>query len=240
MNRIQALFFDLNSTLVDGSGGQAAVIRACQEIAAQTGLDAARLFEANNAVWQAYWPTVEEQWTLGLLTGETVSLEAWRRSLRACGVGDESLARFARETHSRHWLETLRLFDDVRDAVGALEADLSLALITNGAADTQREALRVLGIEHRFAAVVISGEVGLAKPDPAIFRLALEKLRLEPEGVWHVGDSLAADVAGAKAAGLTAVWLNRRAVPWQEGDPKPDYEIRSLRNLAGLLESARL
>lgn len=239
MKPVEALFFDLNSTLLDGSGIREAIRRTCGEIAAaRLGLDAVRLLEANNEVWRAYWPEVEDKWTLGVLDGATVSLEAWSRALRACGCDDDSLARLARDTHRRHERETIRLFDDVQELFTWLSrTGLPLALITNGASDTQRDALRVLGIEQRFGAVVISGEVGVAKPDAAVFGLAIEKLGVNPANVWHVGDSLRVDVAGAKAAGLTAVWLNRNRLPWKEGDPRPDYEIQSLTELAGLLSA---
>ena len=114
-------------------------------------------------------------------------------------------------------------------------ARLPLALITNGASDTQREKLRVLDIEHSFDAVVISGEVGIAKPDPSVFDQALKQLAVERETVCHVGDSLATDVTGAQAARLTAVWLNRSGLLRREDDPEPDVEIRSLSNLMASL-----
>jgi len=240
MRPVQALFFDLDETLLDGSGRQEAIVRTCRSIAsAQPGLDAHRLLEANGKVWQGYWPEVADEWTLGVLDGANVSLEVWRRTLRACGCNDDSMARLGRETYSQYRRETLRLFDDVRKLISLLQPRFSLALVTNGASDTQRENLRVLDIEHRFGAVVISGEVGVAKPDARIFRFALHELGVEPENVWHVGDDLNTDVAGAKAASLTAVWLNRGGDPWKEGAPKPDYEIRSLRDLPALLSAAR-
>ena len=238
MTAVQALFFDLNETLLDGSGDQDSILRTCRSIAsAQPGLDADQLLAANAEVWQQYWPEVEDKWTLGLLDGNNISLEAWRRTLRACGCNDDSFARLARETHSRYHRESLRLFDDVHELFSLVQPRFSLALVTNGASDTQREILRVLDIEQRFGAVAISGEVGVAKPDARIFRFALDVLAAEPENVWHVGDDLNTDVAGAKAASLTAVWLNRGGDPWKEGAPKPDYEIRSLRDLAALLSA---
>lgn len=239
MTAVQALFFDLNDTLLDGSGDQDAILRTCRSIAsAQPGLDTDQLLAANGEVWQRYWPEVADKWTLGVVDGNSISLEAWRRTLRACGCNDDSIARRARETHSQFHRESLRLFDDV-DELSLPQPRFSLALVTNGASDTQREVLRVLNIERWFGAVAISGEVGVAKPDARIFRFALDALGVEPENVWHVGDSLSTDVAGAKAASLTAVWLNRGGVPWKEGAPKPDYEIRSLRDLAALLSAAR-
>lgn len=199
---------------------------------------AVRLLEASNKVWRTYWPEVQDRWTLGALDGETVRLEAWRRALRACGCDDDSLARLASEAHRRHERETLRLFDDARALLTWLsKRRLRLALITNGASDSQREALRVLGIEDRFRAAVISGEVGIAKPEPAVFDIALETLGVAREHVWHVGDDLLADVAGAEAAGLTAVWLNRGGLPWKEGASRPDHEIRALVELSRLLSA---
>jgi len=193
------------------------------------------LLQANGEVWRLYWPEVEDEWTLGGLDGTSVSREAWRRTLASCGCDDESLAGLAQETHGRHARGTYRLFDDAVELLTLLEGRLPLALITNGASDTQRDKLRVLGIEDQFHAVVISGEVGLLKPDASIFNLALDRLGVSPESVWHAGDNLMTDVAGAKAAGLTAVWLNRSGVVRQEGDPEPDYEIASLASLSSLL-----
>lgn len=109
------------------------------------------------------------------------------------------------ETHTQNRNKTLRLFDDVQKALDELKQRFRLALITNGASDTQRSRLRLLGIEKTFHAVIISGEVGVAKPDASIFELALRKLGAVNESVWHVGDNLKTDVAGAAGAGLTSV-----------------------------------
>jgi len=202
----------------------------------QPGLDAARLVEANKEIWQGYWREIEEKWTLGALDGASVSLEAWRLTLRACGCNDESIARFASRIHGQLGREAHHLFDDVRELfISVKRARVPLALITNGASDTQRDKLRVLEMEHWFEVVVISGEVGIAKPGASAFDLAVNQLHVKRENVWHVGDSLTTDVAGAKAAGLTAVWLNRSGLVRREGDPEPDVEIRSLSNLITFL-----
>src|SRR5688572_17226929 len=121
MKPAMALFFDLNGTLVDLSGHHEAIKRTCDEVAAaRTDLDAAQLLEANNEVWRAYWPEVEAPWTLGVLDGVTVSFEGWRRTLRACGCDDDSIARLATDTLRRHEHETIRLFDDVHELFGSM------------------------------------------------------------------------------------------------------------------------
>jgi len=237
MKPVRALFFDLDGTLLDGSGFGEAVARTCSRIAAtRPGLSAERLLTANNTVWESYWPEVEQEWTLGVLDGTTVSLEAWRRTLLACGSDDEGLARLALDTLSVQARGANRLFDDVQEILDRLVGRLPLALITNGAADTQREKLRALGIEDHFDAIIVSGEHGVAKPDPAIFQIALDNLGVGPERAWHVGDSLEADIAGARDAGLTAVWLNRNGAARSPEHPEPHVEIRSLTELLEYIE----
>ena len=235
--RPQALFLDLDGTLLDESRLQEAIVRTCERVAAvQPGLLASQLAEANAREWAAYWAEIEDAWTLGTLDGASVQLETWRRTLRACGCNDDSAARLAAQTFGDLCRESYALFNDVPELLkSAKRAGVKLALVTNGASDTQREKLCALAIEHWFDAVVISGEVGVAKPDPAAFEIALSRLAVPREGVWHVGDSLTADVVGAKAAGLTAVWLNRRGRIRTDDDPEPDRDIRSMSDLVTLL-----
>lgn len=230
MRPARALCFDLDQTLLDSSGFAESVVRTCERIAAShPGLDAGRLLVANGSEWRSYWAEVEESWNLGAIDGAEVSAEAWRRTLRACGCNDEAVAKLALETHSALARESHRLFDDVGALLAsARRARLPLALVTNGALDTQSEKLRVLGLEDVFDRIVISGEVGLAKPDPRVFALALRGIPVASDDVWHIGDNPDTDVAGAKAAGLTAVWLNRARRPLAAGEPRPDLEIHSL------------
>ncbi len=233
LTRVRAIFLDLDGTLLDNGHEQEAISRTCDKVAAvQPGLDAARLAEANSRVWEAYWPQVENDFMLGKMEGASVSLETWRRALQACGCREESVARLAADTHAQLSRSAYCLFSDVLDFLATVTgAHVPLALITNGASDTQRDKLRALGIESWFDNIVISGEVGAAKPASTIFELALGNLTVDKEAVWHIGDNLATDVAGANAAGLTSIWLNRTGVLRTEDDPEPDIEIRLLSDL---------
>ena len=229
----RVIFLDLDGTLLDDSTHQEVLVRTCEEVAAtEPGLDGTQLAEANKRVWESFWPQVGNDFMLGAIDGVSVSLEAWRRTLQACGCRDESVAQYAARALGRLGRETYRLFDDALELLtAAKKAHVPLALITNGASDTQRDKIRALCIEGWFDSIVISGEVGVAKPDPRIFELALDRLAAKKEATWHVGDSLASDVAGAKAAGLTSIWLNRTGIIRTESDAEPDIEIRSLSDL---------
>lgn len=71
--------------------------------------------------------------------------------------------------------------------------------------------LEALELKSFFSSITISSEVGAAKPEPMIFATALQKHRCSAETAWHVGDSYREDYEGAKAAGLTSIWLKRPA-----------------------------
>jgi putative hydrolase of the HAD superfamily len=235
----RALLFDFDATLLDSRGVYDAASHACAEVAAAIpGLDPSRLADANETVFASYWQQIEEDWTLGIIDGASVSREVWRRTLQSCDIHDETFWMLAHECFAGHVRASHRLYDDATDLLRAVNGRLPLALITNGATDSQREKLQVTGIAHSFAAIFISGELGFAKPDPRIFKLALDQLQVAPEHAWHIGDNLATDVAGAQAAGVTSVWLNRRSTERKKDDPAPDIEIASLAELAGLLSIA--
>jgi putative hydrolase of the HAD superfamily len=95
-----------------------------------------------------------------------------------------------------------RVLPGVVDTLDSLTAHgLALAVVANWDHGLH-EHLRTHGLADRFAAVVVSAELGVAKPDPAPFRVALERLGVESARAVHVGDSDEHDRAGAQAAGL--------------------------------------
>jgi 2-haloalkanoic acid dehalogenase type II len=234
---LKALLFDLDDTLLDGSYVQTSLRRTCARLSKQVDdLDADVLMDANAGVWAEYWPEIERQWVFGGMPTEAVRTEVWSRTLRRCGCEDESLALLAARVHSELEREDYCLFDDARILLEELAGRLPLALITNGPSDLQRAKLRTIGLEDRFDSIVVSGEVGASKPDPSVFRIALDALSVTPEEAWHVGDNLATDVAGANAVGVTSIWLNRtntRVIV--EGCPHATHEIHSLNELMALI-----
>lgn len=231
------MFFDLDHTLLDHSAKRETLVDVCQQISAQeTSLDSEFLLRTNGDVWSIYWPDVQEDWELGRTDSVTVSREAWRRSLLLCGCDSNSVIESAVRIHQQEVRKKFRLFADVTDTLDILmQAGLQMALITNGPSDLQRIKLEVLELERWFCAIVISGEVGIAKPDASIFAIAMRKMRAQPKDVWHIGDNPDTDVAGARAAGLTAVWLNREGIARRESDPEPHFEIGTLASLPGIL-----
>src|SRR3569623_463009 len=99
MSSARAVLFDFDGTLVDNRAGREAVARTCADIAESVDVGAAEILQSNRQVWSEYWPTVEADWALGVLDGETVSTEGWRRTLRALGRDSEPLVLQVRAVH---------------------------------------------------------------------------------------------------------------------------------------------
>jgi HAD superfamily hydrolase (TIGR01549 family) len=122
------------------------------------------------------------------------------------------------------------------DAVRRLNLHFRLGLLSNfDDARTGREVLFDTGVADLFEAIVISAEVGMRKPNPRIYELMIEMLRVEPEKVLFVGDTPREDVLGPKRAGMRIVWVNKRGDPLPEGIPVPDLTVSDLAELPALM-----
>ena len=121
------------------------------------------------------------------------------------------------------WYEDMYLDPETHDVLNELGSRFRLAMITNwDHASKIPELLSDLEIDHYFEEVVISDEVGVAKPDPRIFHIALEKTGLQPSEVAYVGDSVE-DIQGSQAAGVHTV-LIRREQQWETWGNNSDLD----------------
>jgi putative hydrolase of the HAD superfamily len=134
------------------------------------------------------------------------------------------------------------VFDDVIPSLGALRAaGVRMGVISNWGWSAP-ELLHDLELAAHFEALTISARVGYQKPHANIYRHALESMRVAPEAAIHVGDSYRADVEGARAAGIAAVLIDRRAGASPHSErPQPDDVplVCDLYELLDLLEVGR-
>lgn len=139
----------------------------------------------------------------------------------------EELAELAFKELELVW----HLFPGVEPILRSLKAKgLKLGVISNWGPRLS-ETLARLGIRSYFSTVIASEVVGISKPDPGIFCLALEKLECQARNALHVGDSYSADVLGALNAGMKPVLLDRS----QAYEESPCARISSLSELASLI-----
>lgn len=258
----RALLFDLDETLIVEEPAAAAAFNATAQFAtALYGIEPEVLASGARSRARELWyaaPTHDYCMRVGISSWEglwcrfegdgddvralrewspTYRREAWGLALADQGVDDAQLAeelgeRFGAERRARH-----QVFTDVGGALSRLKKAHSLALVTNGAGCLQREKLTASGLSEHFEAIVVSADLGVAKPDPSVFELALSELGADTDHAVMVGDSISKDVDGALAAGLGAVWVNRcrRSAP----SNRPGLvEITTLDDLPGALASA--
>ncbi len=102
------------------------------------------------------------------------------------------------------------LFDGATDVLEYLSKKYSLHIITNGFHEVQHLKLKKSGIYNYFKTVTTSEEVGVKKPNPVIFKKALQKASASPESSLMIGDSFEADILGAKAIKMQTLYYNYR------------------------------
>jgi putative hydrolase of the HAD superfamily len=134
------------------------------------------------------------------LAGEDVDWDWWlERYFTLLGVADPHLAGEQTQRGYALWNHPL---DGVADAVERLGNEGVRVAVVSNSDGSVRESLGRAGLLDLFEFVIDSHEVGVSKPDPGIFLAALERMGLDPEDAWYIGDSVFHDVNGARAAGL--------------------------------------
>ncbi|MDF2743380.1 MAG: hypothetical protein K0S88_4756 [Actinomycetia bacterium] len=167
----------------------------------EAAVDAAIADAVRAAEWPSDWtdPATQREFWVGF----------YRQVLADLGHEGRELADALFEAFSDP--AAYRLFDDVRPALDELASrGIKLGVVSNFEPWLE-DILDLQGIGDRFAAVAISGKLGVAKPDPEIFKAALTEAGADPEATVHVGDQPVNDVAAARAVGITPVLIDRYA-----------------------------
>jgi putative hydrolase of the HAD superfamily len=208
----RAVLFDLDGTLMDHDAARVAGLQA--HLAGRLPDLEARELERLDGEWRRLEALHYDEYASGRCSFQEQRRrraygmhEALGRELESDAAADEWFAAYL-----GHYRGAWSAFEDAIPALDALvtvNPEIELAVITNGEGEPQRAKLAAIGLAERFSLVVASGEVGVAKPDPAIFLLACEQLGVEPAKAAHVGDRLDLDAHGAAAAGLRGIWLDR-------------------------------
>jgi len=237
--RIRAVFFDLDDTLFAHRESVEAGIGSWR--AALGGAVAA----ADAAAESLRWNALEEEHYHRFLAGELDFMGQRRARSRGFmapfGVQlDDAAAEQWFADYVEHYESTWRLHDDVAACLAAV-APRRIGMITNGEFAFQAEKVTRTGLDALIPLddMITSGDVGIAKPDPAIFAAAAAHVRLPASELCYVGDRLHTDAIGAARAGLLGVWIDRpghaTAEQLAEADAAGVPVIRGLAELPPLL-----
>ena len=122
-------------------------------------------------------------------------------------------------------------FPDALEMLQTLSARYPIYALTNGNADTERT-----GISHYLQGAISSAQVGASKPDPRMFRAALDQAGVAASQCLHIGDHLDDDINGASGVGMHSVWVNLNGAQSVDKAAQPQYEVNNLSEIVGKID----
>jgi 2-haloacid dehalogenase len=181
--------------------------------------------------------SIDERWWKALERGEISRsrLHVQRFSDLLDHVGASREPKAFADRYLEHVAEGTDLIEGAERVVSELAERVHLALITNGFAEVQTSRFSRSSLTRHFEAIVISGIVGAAKPDPAIFDEVFRRMGSPAKSdVLMVGDSLTADIQGGGDYGIDTCWYNPEGHPVPEG-MEITHVISDLAELLGIV-----
>lgn len=212
------LLWDADDTLLDFKASERqAFERTMRAIGVDPSPELCRLYHDYN---KSLWKKFEKK----QITREEIRLQRFVFLMDYLGLPNDPgqmAERYVRELSQGYF--TLPGAEQVLAALPECEH----YLLTNGITEVQEKRLRGSGLAKYFREVFVSEMAGAQKPDPRFFEYAFSRIPgFDLGSALMIGDSLSADLAGAKGVGLTFCWFNPEQKP--AGDIRPDFEIRSL------------
>lgn len=229
MSRWTTILFDLDHTLLDSDASEA---RAFDVTLQSIGIDDPAVhLPAYRKLNTALWKRVER----GELSPNDVKHIRWAQLLDHLGLDGDA------HVMGQTFLDGLgahgELYPGALDVLAACSV-ARLGLVTNGIGSVQRQRIDRLEIAHYFDGLAISGEVGVSKPDPAIFD-HLGFGDLDPTSTLMIGDSLTSDIAAGNNAGFATCWFNRHGVDpdtLPENTSAPTMTVGALNDIPAVVD----
>ena len=225
--RYKLLIFDLDNTIFDYNQAENFALEETLEHFNCPVTDELKTSyrEINEQIWQR------------LEKGEITSLQL--RTMRFERFGKVHGFEWEADEVSSLYLKNLGrggfLIEGAETLLFELQNDFKLASVTNGISDVQRSRLANSPFNNFFEPLIISDEVGVAKPAPGIFEILLKEAGVSDRTeVLMIGDSLTSDIAGAEAAGIASCWFNPDSLPAVE-EIVPDFTIKKLSEIKNIV-----
>ena len=224
MDSVDGLVFDLDNTLLDRYSAFVGVAESFYE----EHLRPAALVERDEAV------AMMVRWDGDGYNEREGMLRRWISEWPDVGLDMESLRTWYRAEMERQVQPDV----EVNGFLAQLnERRVPWGIVTNGS-PSQHGKCRQAGLDKLAAFIIVSEEIGYRKPDPRIFRDALEATGLAaPEQVMFVGDNPLADIDGAKRFGMKAAWV-RRSRPYPPDLIPPDYVVDHVMEVRSIVDVA--
>jgi len=236
---IEVIFFDLDGTLTDY---EASVDYAMTKLWEVIKDDCPVSLESFlHAQWESL-EDLEDRDARGEVPRKLLKDRKARTEMFLRGVGPGLVERFndVGEDYSRYRRQGIRLYPGMKEVLAELGKRYALGVITEGAGRTQRSQLTEAGLTDLFEHIVISDEVGLHKPDTALYKKACEIATVQPHQAALVGDRIDWDIAPAASIGMLTV-LSRQQKHYrinETGNVTPHFTIATVNELLTIFHRA--
>jgi 2-haloacid dehalogenase len=219
--KLGAIVFDAYGTLFDVHS----VVTACEQLFPGHGARLSQLWRAKQLEYTWLRNAMQRHVDFNVVTQDALRIACETLSLTySHEVLNELNAAY----------RTLQPFAEARSALNDLGKNRRLAILSNGAPDMLNAVVQHAGFAPLFDAVLSVEEVGVFKPDPRVYQLAVDRLAVAKHDVGFVSSN-GWDAAGAKAFGFTVFWINRANAPIEALGVAPDHIVGSLGDVAALL-----
>jgi len=233
----RAMLIDMDDTILSAYGRpEIAWNKITSEYAHELdGLPPPQVAAAVLSFARNFWSTAEPAWRLKLGEARRLTVKGGFAALAAAGhaaLSDDLAIRIA-DRFTAYREEEMFVFPGAHEAIDRFKAlGVRLALVTNGAADTQRAKVERFELAHRFDHIQIEGEHGFGKPEERAYHHAMAALGVTARDTWMIGDNLEWEVEVPQRLGIYAIWIDVHGDGLPEGSTvRPDRIIRSLTEL---------
>jgi len=226
--RYDLLLCDADDTLFDfGKAEENAFADAC----AAMGFEATKeLLDIYSVINEALWKLLE----MGGITQKELRVRRFEQFLEKIGRGDLDAQKMSEAFVDSLGRQSVPI-DGAIDAISRWSKMVPVIIVTNGIAKVQHGRMDKSEVRHYIRGMVISEEVGAAKPDPKMLFAGMEMAGVkDARRALMLGDSLSSDIAAAANAQVDACWYNPRGAKNEKGLPVR-YEIRSLDEVDAIL-----
>ena len=220
MAKYNCIMMDIDNTLLDFDAAERkALLETLQQFSLPCDEAAvSRYHEINSSLWG--------ELNKGKIRRDKLVVERFDRFVKE--IGAAAKATELNRAYTEHLATHADVIPGAEEALQELAEVATMIAVSNGTELVERGRLKLSGFEKYFDDIFISEAVGVSKPNPKIFQMAMRKLGIEhSDKVLVVGDSLSADIQGGVNAGLDTCWVNMNGLENESG-LTPTYEVKAL------------
>jgi len=232
LNKSECIFFDLDNTLLDHSSAE---ILGLQDTFMQyqlcNELELPMLLEKYKLINDRLWQQLRE----GTITATDIRTKRfYQLLLQEFDYGKsyaiqlaEDLGTYYLESYERHWQLypfAYEVLEEAKKRIGVV------GIITNGFTQQAKRKMNRFNLHDVIDSLIISSEVGVAKPDKRIFDIALQSVNINsPASAVYIGDHYEVDIVGAKSSGWKTIWFNPHEFSFD--NPQQDFQVTTLKEI---------